>query len=83
MTSSQDAEMIGLGLNRQVSPHTRRCYQRDAQRLVGFVRKPLATVTLGDLQGFAQSLIDAGLAPVSRLRTIAAIRSLFVFLAKM
>jgi len=36
-------------------------------------------VTLGDLQGFAQSLEDDGLAPISRARTIAAIKSLFGF----
>jgi hypothetical protein len=58
MRSSQDAQIIELWLNRQASPHTRDCYRRDADRLVNFVRKPLAGVTLGDLQGFAQSLVD-------------------------
>ena len=83
MRSSQDAQIIELWLNRQASPHTRSCYRRDVDRLVHFLRKPLTGVTLGDLQGFAQSLIDSGLAPVSRLRTIAAIKSLFGFCVRM
>jgi len=83
MRSSQGEEMIRLWLDCQRSPHTRSCYQRDADRLVEFVRKPLARVTLGDLQRFAQSLIDSGLAPVSRLRTIAAVKSLFGFGSRM
>ena len=83
MRSTQDAQIIELWLNRQASPHTRSCYGRDANRLVRFVRKPLTGITLGDLQRFAQSLIDSGLAPVSRLRTIAAIRSLFGFCVRM
>src|SRR5262245_22304174 len=79
MRSSQDAELIRLWLDRQRSQHTRSCYQRDAARLVKFVRKPLARVTLGDLLAFAQSLVATGLAPISRLRTIAAVKSLFRF----
>src|ERR1051326_3697552 len=81
MSSSQDAQIIEL--NRQQSPHTRSCYRRDADRLLSFVRKPLAGVTLGDLQGFTQSLITSGLAPISRVRTIAAVRSLFGFCTRM
>jgi len=47
------------------------------------VDKPLSRITLGDLHGFAQSFIDAGLAPVSRARTLAATRSLFGFRQRM
>jgi integrase/recombinase XerD len=43
----------------------------------------LSAITLADLQGFAQSLVAAGLAPVSRARTIAAIKSLFGFCTRM
>jgi integrase/recombinase XerD len=35
--------------------------------------------TLGNLQSFAQSLVEEGLAPVSRVRTLAATKSLFGF----
>ncbi len=42
-----------------------------------FVNAPIATVTLSDVQAFADSL--AGLAPSSRARTRAAIKSLLAF----
>jgi site-specific recombinase XerD len=60
-------------------PHTCGCYRRDAARLLAHVAKPLSRLTLGDLQSFAQSLIRAGLAPISRARTLAAVKSLFGF----
>jgi integrase/recombinase XerD len=79
MTSSPDTEILALWLDRQPSPHTRSCYLRDSRRLFAHVAKPLARIKLSDLQSFAQSLIDAGLAPISRARTIAATKSLFAF----
>jgi site-specific recombinase XerD len=72
-----DSEIIDLWLQSQSSPATMDCYRRDAERLLGEVRKPLNRIGLGDLQRFAQSLVAAGLAPVSRARTLAAIKSLF------
>jgi site-specific recombinase XerD len=83
MVSSSDSTILKLWLNSQASPHTRSCYRRDADRLLAHVNKPLAAVDLGDLQDFAQSLVDAGLAPVSRLRTLAAVKSLFGFCERM
>jgi integrase/recombinase XerD len=47
------------------------------------VAKPLNRLTLGDLQSFAQSLIEDGLAPISRARTLAAVKSLFGFCQRM
>ena len=47
------------------------------------VCKPLNRLTLGDLQSFAQSLIEDGLAPISRARTLAAVKSLFGFCQRM
>jgi hypothetical protein len=38
---------------------------------------------LGDLQSFAQSLVEVGLAPISRARTLAAVKSLFGFCQRM
>jgi len=64
MLSSRDSHIIDLWLERQASPHTRGCYQRDVRRLRAYVPKPLNQITLGDLQGFAQSLIRDGLAPI-------------------
>ena len=40
-------------------------------------------MTLRDLQHFAQQLVEDGLAPVSRVRTLAAIKSLFGFCQRM
>ena len=53
------------------------------ERLLGEVRKPLSRIRLGDLHTFNQSLIAAGLAPISRARTLAAIKSLFGFCQRM
>ena len=83
MGSSRDSHIIELWLQRQASPHTRGCYGRDVARLLAHVPKPLNQITLGDLQGFAQSLIQDGLAPISRVRTLAAIKSLFGFCHRM
>jgi len=58
-------------------PHTQRAYRADVARFLTFVATPLATVTLGDAQAFSDSL--AGLAPSSRTRTLAAVKSLLAF----
>jgi integrase/recombinase XerD len=83
MVSSSDSTILKLWLNSQASPHTRSCYRRDADRLLAHVSKPLNAIDLGDLQDFAEALVDAGLAPVSRLRTLAAVKSLFGFCCRM
>jgi integrase/recombinase XerD len=57
--------------------HTQRAYRRDAERFIAFVGCSLNDVTLGDVQAFADSL--EGLAPSSRARTLAAIKSLLSF----
>ena len=82
-TSSDDAAILELWLNRQPSPLTRACYRRDALRLFAHTRKPLNRMGLPDLQSFAESLIAADLAPISRARTLAAVRSLFGFCQRM
>jgi integrase/recombinase XerD len=68
-----------LWLNSQTSPHTRSFYQRDAARLLAHAGKSPKAIGLGDLQNFDASLIASGLSPASRVRTPAAIRSLFSF----
>src|SRR5690348_1786896 len=79
----KDREMIELWIGSQASPLTQDCYRRDANRAISKFQKPLKQIHLGDLQRFAQSLVDAGLAPVSRARSIAAVKSLFGFLHRM
>ena len=84
MSTTSDATILSLWLNRQRSPHTRSCYRRDVERLLSYVGKPLSQIDLGDLQGFASSLsASRGLAPVSCARTIAAVKSLFGFSQRM
>ena len=70
-----DAEMIALWLNGQASPHTRANYRRSALYFLAFVAKPLARVTVGDLQAWGAAL--NGLASASRANRLAAIKSLF------
>jgi len=79
----RDSKIIALWLQNQASPHTRGCYRRDSDRLLNHVRKPLNRISLGDLQSFAQSLVNEGLAPISRARTMAATKSLFSFCHRM
>ena len=66
-----------LWLASQPSPLHQKLLQRDIDRLAAFARKSIVDLKLGDLQRFAQSL--EGLAPISRGRTIAAIRNPFRF----
>ena len=70
-----DAQLVALWLHGR-SPHTQRAYGADVDRFLAFVAKPLAMVTLGDLQAFADSL---GGKPSSRARTLAAVKSLLSF----
>jgi site-specific recombinase XerD len=74
-----NSHIIELWLQRQASPHTRGCYRRDASGLLAHAAKPLIRLTLGDLQSFAQSLVQDGLAPVSRARTLAAVKCVVWF----
>jgi integrase/recombinase XerD len=83
MVSSRDSKIIDEWLASHPSPCTKSCYRRDTARLLAHVGKPLNRIALGDLQSFAQSLIDAGLAPVSRARMLAAAKSLFGFCQRM
>jgi integrase/recombinase XerD len=59
---------------------TRRAYQHEAARFVGFVDgAPLPAVTLGDVQAYADHLGASGLAPASQVRALAALKSLLSF----
>lgn len=71
-----DARLIEIWLHGR-SLHTQRAYAADIRRFCAHAGKPLATVTLADLQSFADSLPD--LAPTSRYRTLSAVKSLVGF----
>src|ERR1700730_561858 len=83
MLSSRDAQIIKLWVENQPSSHTRWCYAHDSTQLLDHAKKPLSRITLADLQSFAQSLVKSGLAPISRVRTLAAVKSLFGFCVRM
>jgi len=83
MLSAKESMILKQWLVSQASPHTRSCYERDANRLLAHVGKPLSRVALRDLQGFDNALEATGLAPVSRVRTLAAVKSLFGFCCRM
>src|SRR5215472_12479248 len=58
-------------------PHTQRAYQTDLRRFRGQVAKPLAAVTLTDLQDFADTL--SGLKGSTCYRILSAVKSLLAF----
>src|SRR6266852_7796157 len=76
MLSSRDAKIVELWLEKYPSPHTRYCYSLDSERLLNHAKKPLARITLADLQSFAQALTSSGLAPISGARSLAAVKFL-------
>jgi len=75
--ASADDQLIELWLH-QRSPHTQRAYRADVARFRASSGKPLAAVTLADLQAFARSL-PATAAAASRYRTLSALKSLLAF----
>jgi integrase/recombinase XerD len=77
--ATNDLHLITLWLHGR-SSGTQRVYQIDIQRFLKFVRnKSLHQMTLGDLQAFADSLIDEGLKATTQHRILAALKSLFAF----
>lgn len=75
----QDTQLLQLWLSLKTSPHTRRAYAADSTRFLAAVRKPLAQVTLSDLQAWAESLGQGSLKPASQNRAITAVKSLLSF----
>ncbi len=71
-----DSQLVEIWLHGR-SCHTQRAYAGDVARFVAGAGKPLSTVTLADLQRFADSLAD--LAPATRYRILSAMKSLLAF----
>jgi len=60
--------------------NTARAYAREAAAFAAFVGgAPLPAVTLGDVQAYAEELEARGLAPATRARALAALKSLLTF----
>ncbi|MGL4621480.1 MAG: tyrosine-type recombinase/integrase [Chroococcidiopsis sp.] len=60
-----------------LSPQTKQRYRRTSRRFLDFVNKPLHLVTLADIQGWQQTMVD--LSPSSQRTAIATIKSLLSF----
>lgn len=76
-----DETLIRLWLNSR-SPHTQAAYEADARTMLATVGKPIAAVTLADLQAWTELIAFAALAPASRARKIGAVKSLLTFAEK-
>jgi integrase/recombinase XerD len=78
MANQADTEdkLIAMWLHGR-SSSTVRAYEADARAFLAFVGKPLSAVTVGDVQGFGDSLTH--LAPASRARGLSAVKSLLAF----
>lgn len=73
-----DAQLLGLWLHGRPT-RTQKVYAADSSEFLTFVGKPLHGVTLGDIQSFADQQEQAGLAPATRHRKLAVVKSLFSF----
>ena len=74
--ADNDNQVLAMWLHGR-PPTTQRAYAYEVQGLLAAVGKPLAQITLGDLQGYFSTL--EALAPASRARAINAVKSLFSF----
>ena len=74
--AATDDQVLALWLHGR-GPHTARAYRADVAAFGAFVGRPLRSVTLGDVQAYSDAL--AGLAPATRGRRLAAVKSLFSF----
>ena len=70
-----DQQLIALWLHGRPAT-SQRAYLADVEKCLAYVGKPLGAITLGDLQGFADSLTGKD---NTRKRTISSIKSLFTF----
>jgi integrase/recombinase XerD len=71
--------LVALWLSLKRSPHTRRAYAAEARRFRTFVDKPLARVTLRDLEAWALQLGQGSLQAASQNRALTALKSLLSF----
>ena len=78
-SGQNDLALLEIWLNTKVSTHSRRAYRFELSRFLPFVAKPLAAVSLLDLQNFARWLDTQELKPASQNRAFAALKSLLSF----
>ena len=70
--ATHDYELITMWLHGRPKT-TRRAYERHVDRFLAQTHKPLAAITVGDVQAFADNM--AHLAPRSRNQGLSAIRA--------
>ncbi|MEB3828232.1 glycoside hydrolase family 24 [Phormidium sp. CCY1219] len=73
-----DTELIQLWVQ-QKAPHQRRWAWRLVKEFLRFVGKPLGTVTLADVQRYAQAIAARGIPPKKAARRLGTLKSLFGF----
>ena len=71
--ADNDAHLVELWLHGR-SPRTQRAYRADIAGFMAHTGRPLRELTLGDLQGYQDSLLH--LAAASQVRKTSAVRSL-------
>ncbi len=76
---SHDARLVELWLSLKTSAHTRRAYAAEAARFLAAIDKPLARITLADLQDWAAVMGQGSLKPASQNRALTAVKSLLSF----
>jgi integrase/recombinase XerD len=76
--AESDEQLISLWLHGR-SRHTQRAYNADINKFLKSIDKPFGQVTLGDLQGFADELMQGDLSDSSVKRTLSSVKSLFSF----
>ena len=76
---SNDDQFVQLWLSMKASLATRRAYAAEVARFRAFAQKPVAWVTLADLQAYAQSLGQGSLKAASQNRALTAVKSLLSF----
>jgi len=74
--ADSDAHLLGLWLHGRPAS-TQLAYRADVARFLAFIGKSLRSVTLGDVQAFADSLAEKS--PSTRARMLSSVKSLFAF----
>ena len=74
-----DAQFVQLWLNSKSSSETQRAYSAEVNRFLACAGKPLAAVTLADLQAYTSALQERSLKAASQNRALTALKSLLSF----
>lgn len=77
LVPAADGELVRLWLSLKTSAHTKRAYASEAARFLELVRRPIASVTLTDLQAWAETLGQGS--PASQNCALTAVKSLLSF----